>query len=66
VSKIRTYFQTGELPPPNTVCAPDLVPFEKWNFTALASMSAEEIEVEMAMRKLMMAPVFGSKFHAPF
>ncbi|KAI5198619.1 hypothetical protein E4T39_06664 [Aureobasidium subglaciale] len=24
---IRTYFQTGLLPPPNTVCSPDALPF---------------------------------------
>ena len=62
VSAINAYFQSGELPAPGTKCPPDLVPFEKWNFTSLVSMNAEQIEFEVSMRELMLAPVPGMKW----
>lgn len=61
---IRAYFQTEELQPPNTICAPDILSFEKWNMTELVSMDADEIELEVAMRKLMVMTISGLNFDA--
>jgi hypothetical protein len=60
---IQIYFQSGTLPPPNTVCEPDLVPFESWDLNSTAVDMIEEgkgeRELDRAMVELMRAPVFG-------
>ncbi|EKD20304.1 alpha beta hydrolase fold family [Drepanopeziza brunnea f. sp. 'multigermtubi' MB_m1] len=68
-STIRSYFQDGTLPAPDTTCAPDLVPFEPWSVDSagfgLATTSdpgmedEENLELDLAMVELMMAPVPG-------
>ncbi|KAG0652086.1 hydrolase [Hyphodiscus hymeniophilus] len=52
---IQRYFQHGVLPQEDTVCDPDLVPFERWNMSA----SWIEDELGVALRELMLAPVVG-------
>ena len=55
---INAYFQHGVLPPPGTVCDPDLVPFDKFNMTEVGSGTASpDEELTFAMLSLMKAPV---------
>ncbi|KAE8441236.1 hypothetical protein EG329_005600 [Mollisiaceae sp. DMI_Dod_QoI] len=59
---IRKYFQTGELPAPNTVCPPDYLPFERWNVTRSTTVMIENQEMtnlDEALMELMKAPVVG-------
>ncbi|KAI9050222.1 hypothetical protein LZ554_006361 [Drepanopeziza brunnea f. sp. 'monogermtubi'] len=66
-STIRSYFQNGTLPAPDTTCAPDLVPFEPWSVdsagfglaTTPGMEDEENLELNHAMVELMMAPVPG-------
>lgn len=53
---IRRYFQYGTLPEEDTVCDPDLVPFERWN-TSTSDMSDDDLKD--ALLKLLEAPVIG-------
>ncbi|KAH8587687.1 TAP-like protein-domain-containing protein [Bisporella sp. PMI_857] len=55
---INAYFQDGKLPPPDTVCDPDMMPFDKFNITALRPGSSDAIEeLDSALLNLMLAPV---------
>lgn len=60
---IREYFQTGKLPASGTVCAPDYVPFERWNVTssAIATTAGEQdiMDLDHALLQLMKAPTVG-------
>lgn len=60
---IRNYFQTGELPAPETICAPDYLPFEPWNTTASSAAATEEgremMTLDQSLLELMRAPVLA-------
>ncbi|KUJ13110.1 alpha/beta-hydrolase [Mollisia scopiformis] len=60
---IRKYFQTGELPTPGTICAPDYLPFERWDVTSSLSGTTDEerelITLDQSLLKLMEAPVLA-------
>ena len=53
MSHIRSYFQTGALPEPGTVCQAESTIFpRKPAATDLKALSAEELEVYMAAKEL--------------
>ncbi|TVY41362.1 Tripeptidyl aminopeptidase [Lachnellula subtilissima] len=57
---IRAYFQNGTLPAPDTVCEPDLTPFEPYNATSSIAESCDDHELNVALFELMKAPVVGA------